>query len=168
MIVYLIRHALADYNTQLAYHLLPGPALTEEGVDQAGAVARLLEGAGITRVLSSPMQRCVMTAGPLCARLGLQLALDDDLGEMRQGETMAALGLRMLRSVLSQADASPVALVSHSAPLEQLMLALTHGEIVLPPPGDRGARVRPGEVWQLLLRDGRWRVHHLPPGGAPA
>ena len=168
MLIYLIRHALADYATGLPYHIAPGPHLSETGQTQAAATADLLAHSGIERVVSSPMRRCLLTAEPLCARLGLELQIDDDLGEMQTGEAPAAMGLRMLRATLAQIDTASVALVSHAAPLEQLILALTHGEAILPPPGDRGARIGPGDVWQVLRDNGRWRAYHLPVGGVRA
>ena len=166
--MYLIRHALAHYDSGIPYHLVPGPALTETGLEQAAEAARLLEHAGIRRVVSSPMRRCIMTAEPLCTRFGLELQIDDDLGEMQQGETPAAVGLRMLRASLTHVDAPGVALVSHAAPLEQLILALTRGQFRLPAPDQRGAHIGVGHVWQVMRRDGQWHACHLPAGGVRA
>lgn len=163
--IYLIRHALARYDTGTPYHIAPGPPLADAGVDQATAAAKLLEHAHIERVVSSPMRRCIMTAEPVCAQFGLDLQIDDDLGEMQGGEKPAEMAMRMLRATLAQIDVSVVALVSHAAPIEQLVLALTHGEAVLPPPGDRGAHVGVGHVWQVMRRAGKWEAHHLLPGG---
>jgi broad specificity phosphatase PhoE len=165
MLIYLIRHALADFTTGVPYHLMPGPGLSEQGYEQASAMAGLLARSGIERVVSSPMRRCTLTAEPLCARLGLDLQLDEDLGEMTTGEKPAEMGQRMLRAVLAQIDIRSVALVSHAAPLEQLITAMTHGEAILPPPGDRGARIGPAHVWQVIRDGGHWRAFHLPIGG---
>ena len=165
MLIFLIRHALADYTTGVPYHIAPGPGLSETGYAEAAAIAPLLAPCGIERVVSSPMRRCLQTAEPLCAALGIEPLLDDDLGEMTTGEAATAMGLRMLRAVLAQSDARAVAFVSHAAPLEQLILALTHGTAILPPPGDRGAHIGTGHVWQVLRTNGRWHAAHLPPGG---
>ena len=163
--IYLIRHALARYDTGVPYHVAPGPPLAEVGLDQAAGATKLLEHACIERVVSSPMRRCIMTAEPLCARLGLDLQIDDDLGEMQMGEKPAEMAMRMLRATLAQIDVSVVALVSHAAPLEQLVLALTHGAATLPAPGERGARIGAGHVWQVMRHGGKWHAHHLPVGG---
>lgn len=168
MLIYLIRHALADYKTGLPYHIAPGPGLSESGYAEAAAIAPLLVPCGIERIMSSPMRRCLQTAEPLCAALGLEPQIDDDLGEMATGEAPTAMGLRMLRAVLAQADAGAVAFVSHAAPIEQLILALTHGKAILPPPGDRGAHIGTGHVWQVLRTNGHWQAAHVPPGGVRA
>ncbi len=165
MLIYLVRHALADYNSATPYHTAPGPPLTELGKQQAEATARLLDYSQITGVVSSPLRRCTQTAEPVCDRFGLQLRLDDDLGEMQPGESPAAMGLRMIRSVLAHTDTCAVALVSHAAPLEQLVLALTRDRVVFPAPDARGCRIKVGEVWQLVRRDGEWSAQHLPAGG---
>ncbi len=168
MLIYLIRHALPHYDTGVPYHIAPGPLLAEAGIEQAAATARLLQHAGIERVVSSPMRRCVMTAEPLCAMLGLDLQIDEDLGEMQPGEAPPEVALRMMRCTLAQIDVSAVALVLHAAPLEQLMLALTRGQLVLPGPDQRGARIGVSHVWQVMRRDGAWHARHLPVGGVRA
>lgn len=168
MLLYLIRHAQPDMKTGLPYQTMPGPPLAGEGLAQAAGIARLLEHAAIERVISSPMRRCTMTAEPLCARFGLELVVDDDIGEIQPGEDVNAVGLRMLRAVLSHLDVSVVALVSHAAPLEQMMQALTRGTIILPQAGDRGARLGMAHVWQAWNRDGAWLARHLPEDGIRA
>jgi broad specificity phosphatase PhoE len=165
MNIYLIRHALARYDTGEPYHLPPGPPLAEAGLEQAAAAARLLRHVHIDRVVSSPMRRCLMTAEPLAAQLGIDLQIDDDLGEMKQGEPLHDMQIRMLRAVLSQVDVETAALVSHAAPIEQLLGAITQGRVVLPPPGDRGARVGVGHVWQLIHHSGQWHARQLVDGG---
>lgn len=168
MVIYLVRHAQADHSTGEPYQSLPGPPLSEAGIEQATATARLLAPSGIERVVSSPMRRCTQTARPLCAALGLELHTDDDLGEMQPAETPAELGLRVLRATFQQRHLSSVALVSHSAPLEQLILALTRGRHVFDHADHRGARIGVAAVWQLICRDGTWRAQHIPAGGVRA
>lgn len=166
--IYLVRHALADYASHTPYNTLPGPSLTATGIEQAAASAKLLEHSGIERVVSSPMRRCVMTAEVLCTASGLDLRIDDDLGEVQHGETSAEVALRMLRAMLAQVNLASVALVSHSAPMEELMLALTHRQLALPQPDHRGARIGVAQIWQLMHHSGRWHAQYLPPGGVPA
>ena len=168
MLIYLIRHALPHYNTGVPYHTAPGPHLTDEGMEQAASVARLLAHSRIERVVSSPMRRCVLTAEPLSAALGLDLQIDDDLGESQPGEPPAEVALRMMRAVLAQAGVPVVALVSHAHPLEQLLRTLTRGQVVLSAPDNRGARIGVAHVWQVMRRDGLWHARHLPPGGVQA
>ena len=168
MLIYLIRHGLADRTTGVPYHIAPGPPLMDVGIQQAAASAQLLRYAAIERVVSSPMRRCTMTAQPLCERFGLELQIDDDLGEMQPGEPATQVALRMMRAVLAHVDSGAVALVSHAAPLEQLMLTLTHQRVVLPPPGEGGARFGVADVWQMLRHGGEWHASYLPVGGIPA
>ncbi|UQN06392.1 histidine phosphatase family protein [Deinococcus sp. QL22] len=70
----LIRHAKAAGQA-------PGAPLTPEGVEQAAQLAESLSGSGITRIVSSPWQRAVDTAGPLAGRLGLPVKTDERLTE---------------------------------------------------------------------------------------
>jgi probable phosphoglycerate mutase len=52
----------------------PGdPSLNPDGWRQARAVARLLAGEGVTRIVASPMRRAQETAQPLAERLGLAI-----------------------------------------------------------------------------------------------
>ncbi|MDP9352795.1 MAG: histidine phosphatase family protein [Chloroflexota bacterium] len=165
MLIYLVRHALADLTTGMPYQIAPGPPLSVEGQAQAEEAARVLEFSGASRVVSSPMRRCVATAEPMCARLGLDLLTDEDLGEVQPGESLPAMSLRMLRAVFTHSNTASTVFVSHSAPLEQLILALTRGTAILSPPDTRGARIGAAHVWQLDLREGQWQARHLRVGG---
>src|SRR3954447_20624926 len=162
---YLIRHALPDYASRVPYHTAPGPGLTDVGIEQAAAAARLLEHSGIERVVSSPMMRCLMTAEPLCARLGLDLEVDADLGEVQPGEAPATIAMRMLRAALAQIDVETVALVSHAGSLERLMPALTHDKVTLPAADTRGARIGVAQVWHLQRRNRLWVARQVQPVG---
>ncbi len=59
----------------------------------------------MTRVLSSPYDRCVQTVEPLAAARGLDVELRDELGEERQAHD----GVALVRSLLGE----PVALCVH-------------------------------------------------------
>ncbi len=162
MQLYLVRHALPDFNTGVPYHTPPGPSLTDLGMEQARAAAQLLRRTKIERVVSSPMRRCLMTAEPIAATFGLDLGVDPDLGEMQPGEASAAMALRMMRAVLNQIDVAAVALVSHAGPLEQLLLTLTNNRLTLPKPDARGCRIGVAHIWHVQRRDGMWDARHLP------
>ncbi len=165
MIIYLVRHAVANYNSSTPYNVLPGPPLSEQGMAEASAAANVVQHSGIQRVISSPMRRCVMTADPLCERLNLELVLDDELGEVQPGEKATEMALRMLRATLSHGSMSALALVSHATPLEELIRTLPCGQLTLPQPDSRGARNGTGHVWQLLRHDGEWRAQRVLDGG---
>ena len=82
----LVRHGHSSANADgVLAGWTPGVALTDRGVAQAAAVAADLAGLPVTRIVSSPLDRCRDTAGPLAAALGLPIETDDDLGECHYG-----------------------------------------------------------------------------------
>ena len=73
------------------------PRLRAEGWRQAEAVATLLAGEGVTRIVSSPLQRARQTAEPLSQRLGMAVdridgwaEADRHLAKYRSTETLRA------------------------------------------------------------------------------
>jgi phosphohistidine phosphatase SixA len=165
MYLYLIRHAQPDYNAPTPYFQPPGPSLTETGLEQAAALAPMLQHSGIERIVSSPLRRCTMTAEPLAAALNLDVLIDDDLRDVKPGDPQPEVTLRMLRAALAQSDKRVVALISHAAPLTWLLQALTHDEVVLPAKDRRGNHLAECMVWGVFNRQGRWTARHLPPNG---
>ncbi len=92
----LVRHGRPDEGHPLRPH---DPPLNAEGQAQARAVARLLAGEGITRVVASPLLRAHQTALPLAERLGLPVdtvdgwaEADRDTAVYRSTETLRAEG----------------------------------------------------------------------------
>ena len=72
----LLRHGESVSNADPQAIALPeeiGDRLSERGREQARAAAEALEGAGITRLLSSPMRRATETAEPLSEALELSV-----------------------------------------------------------------------------------------------
>jgi ribonuclease H / adenosylcobalamin/alpha-ribazole phosphatase len=63
------------------YSGLSDVPLTETGLRQAGAAAKRLAGAGISAIVSSPLQRAVQTAGEVAAATGVGVTTDEDLRE---------------------------------------------------------------------------------------
>jgi 8-oxo-(d)GTP phosphatase len=86
----LIRHARAGKRSEWQGDDRRRP-LDDIGRRQAAALAEALEGFAITRILSSPYDRCVQTVEPLAARRGLEIELAPELGEERQHDDGAAL-----------------------------------------------------------------------------
>ena len=76
--IWLIRHgeAAAGWGDH------PDPGLSAVGAKQAEAVAEILKGAGVQRVVSSPMQRCRETSAPLAAKLGLTPVIAPQVSEI--------------------------------------------------------------------------------------
>ncbi len=78
----LLRHGQTELSVQRRYSGRGNPALTKLGRQQADAAASFLGSrGGIAAVISSPLQRCHDTATAAAKRLGLDVAVDDDLIE---------------------------------------------------------------------------------------
>jgi broad specificity phosphatase PhoE len=92
----LIRHGRPDEDDQERPN---DPPLNAEGWTQARAVARLLEGEGVTRIVASPLLRAQQTAAPLAQALALTIATlegwaeaDRKASRYRSTETLRAEG----------------------------------------------------------------------------
>jgi 2,3-bisphosphoglycerate-dependent phosphoglycerate mutase len=72
--LYIIRHCQAAGQE-------PDARLTDEGLEQAEALADRLAETGIQRVVTSPFLRAVQSAEPLADRLGLAIRPDQRLAE---------------------------------------------------------------------------------------
>ena len=80
MRVLLVRHARAlDRETWIEDDALR--PLDEKGRKQSKRLAKTLEALGTTRLVSSPLIRCVQTFEPAAKRLGLPLEEREELGE---------------------------------------------------------------------------------------
>lgn len=82
----LIRHGLTDLVDRAISGWMPGVHLNETGRGQALGLAERLARAPIAAIYSSPLERARETAEPLAERLGLEIRLLDELGEIRFGE----------------------------------------------------------------------------------
>lgn len=166
--IYLIRHgeAAAGWGDH------PDPGLSDLGARQAEAVAEILGGHGIQRVISSPMQRCRETSAPLSAKLGLSPAIAPEVSEIA---TPANTPDRVswLRAVMAGTwtEAGPD-YVGWRANMGAFVSALPAGSAVfshfvainalcgLLEGDDRVTVFRPGHcsVTRLDMKDGRLRV----------
>jgi alpha-ribazole phosphatase len=82
----LIRHAEPDeWVRGRSYGSLDVP-LSAAGREQAGKVARVLEGASIDAVFASPLRRALETAAPLARARGLEPVAHEGLRELSFGE----------------------------------------------------------------------------------
>ena len=64
--------------------------LSERGWEQARGLGRRLEGEGLETIVASPMRRAQETAAAINEVLGLPLATDEDLFEVRQSDAFYA------------------------------------------------------------------------------
>jgi phosphohistidine phosphatase SixA len=100
-----IRHARAGKRSEWVGNDRLRP-LDRRGTEQARALVDALAPFEITRVLSSPYDRCVQTVEPLAAARGLFVEVRDELGEDRQ----ASEGVELARSLVAE----PVAICVHA------------------------------------------------------
>jgi broad specificity phosphatase PhoE len=85
----LVRHGATAANVRRPYTLQglrPDPELIEEGVRQARAAARALEGWPVARVYSSPLRRARGTAEVIAETLGVAVEAADALAEADVGQ----------------------------------------------------------------------------------
>lgn len=83
----LLRHGESVSNADPRAVTLPeetGDRLSDLGQEQAHAAAKALKGAGITRLLSSPMRRAAETAEPLSGALELPVTVLPYVHELRE------------------------------------------------------------------------------------
>ena len=98
MRLYLIRHGQTPDNVRGELGTtVPGPGLTDLGLEQAAALPEALAAAGIGTLSTSTMIRTQLTAAPLAASLGLVPTVRDGLREVEAGE----LELRSDREAVS-------------------------------------------------------------------
>lgn len=84
--VVLVRHGLTHLTGPVLAGWTPGLHLDERGEKQAAAVAERLRPLPLAAVVSSPLDRCLDTAGAVLAGRELELQVDDRLGECRYGD----------------------------------------------------------------------------------
>ena len=84
--VVLVRHGLTAMTGPVLAGWTPGLHLDERGVAQAAAVAERLRPVPFDAVVSSPLDRCLDTAGAVVEGRALELQVDERLGECRYGD----------------------------------------------------------------------------------
>ncbi len=80
-IVHLLRHGEVHNPTGVLYGRLPDFHLSELGREMAQRAATALQGADVTVVIASPMERAQETAAPIAAVHGLPIGVDADIIE---------------------------------------------------------------------------------------
>jgi len=151
-VILLIRHGHAG-----ARAVWPGAdgdrPLSAQGEQEAGRIATLLAGRPITRILSSPRQRCLETVAPLAEACGLAVEGDRRLDEEAvTGDARALL----------EAPVPGTVLCTHGPVIADLLAALA--EAGVPLSGGRAAGR--GSLWELTIAGGRIvSGRYLPPPG---
>jgi len=80
-VVHLLRHGEVHNPQKILYGRLPGFRLSDLGVRMAERAADFFADRDVVRVVSSPLERARQTAAPVAARLGLEVAIDEQLLE---------------------------------------------------------------------------------------
>jgi probable phosphomutase (TIGR03848 family) len=83
--VFLIRHGLTDHTGTRLYGRTPGIHLSQRGREQAERLAERFARVRLAAVYSSPLERCMETAGPLALSQGLRVTRRPGLIEMDAG-----------------------------------------------------------------------------------
>jgi len=84
--LYFLRHGQTECSRNNAFCGAIDPSLTPEGLEMAQAFAAAYRHSSWDAVVSSPMQRTIATAKPLCEALGIDLQLRDGLKEINFGK----------------------------------------------------------------------------------
>ena len=149
MDAFLVRHAKAGSRRRFDGDDQLRP-LSRNGRPQAEGIAELLAHRDIARVLTSPYTRCIQTVEPLAAHLGLEVEVDENLGE--GNEWTHALEL-------VERAAQPIALCSHGDVIGDLMHQLAARGVPLD-----DDRIEKGSTWVLQVEEGDIvKARYLPP-----
>lgn len=152
-LVLLLRHGRSSANAEgLLAGRIPGVGLDETGQGQAEGLVERLSGYRVSRIVSSPLERCRQTVGPLAANLGIVVEVDDRLAEVDYGDwsgrPLAELrddplwrtvqqhpaGMifphgETLRDAAARAVAAVRDQVAHTAPSDAVVLC-SHGDLI--------------------------------------
>ena len=83
--IILVRHGQTAWNKEERFRGRADLPLDDFGIRQAEAAANKLANCGAKAIYSSPLQRTIMTAEPIAARLGLSIQPSDDLIDIDYG-----------------------------------------------------------------------------------
>lgn len=153
-VLYLARHATPVWDSGMVYYLPPGPQLATRGQAEARALGHFLAAAGIDRVYTSPMRRCLQTAETVGQVAGVSVEVFPALMEKQPEEDLEALHRRLWPVVerawqeVRNGIAPSIALLTHGGPIAALLLSMG-----MPEP----------HLKQLLMFDNR---NPVPPAGA--
>jgi len=148
--VFLIRHAIAGSRSRWQGDDVLRP-LSARGREQAAAIADLIAGRSVAKILSSPATRCVQTVEPLADVLGLTVKIDKRLAE--GGDPDDALDVVL-------AGGRHLAVCAHGDLIPAIMVMLVTRGMQAEAP----ERCQKGSVWEVELRRGRpIEAHYHPP-----
>ena len=141
-VAYLVRHAKAGDRSDWSGDDRLRP-LTKSGQRQAEALADMLDGEPIDKILSSGYLRCLQTVEPLGARRNLSLEPVRELEEGAGGESV----LRLVQKFRGR----NVVLCTHGDVMEELIEGLIAQGLVQ----RARAQMEKGSTWVLEEQDGK-------------
>jgi phosphohistidine phosphatase SixA len=127
----LIRHASAGQRAEWVGDDRRRP-LDKQGKKQAKQIPALVADYEITRILSSPFDRCVQTVEPLARRRGVEIEVREELGEAHQLDE----GVALVRSLLD----ADVAVCGHAG-LSDMLVGTSQKKAAIFVLDDRGRLV---------------------------
>ncbi|MGZ4691092.1 MAG: SixA phosphatase family protein [Acidimicrobiia bacterium] len=151
MDAFVVRHAKAGSRRRFEGDDQLRP-LSRNGKPQADAIAEMLARCDIGRVLTSPFARCIQTVEPLAQQLGVDVEIDERLGEGYEWTHALAL---------IESATAPVVLCSHGDVIGDLMSNLAARGVPLD-----DDRIEKGSTWVLQVEEGEViKARYLPPPG---
>lgn len=84
--VLLVRHGLTRLTGPVLAGWTPGLHLDQRGTEQVAGLADRLRRVPLSAVVTSPLERCVDTVAAIVEGRGLEVAVDERLGEARYGD----------------------------------------------------------------------------------
>ena len=150
--VYVVRHAKAGSRDDWTEDDELRP-LDEAGFLQAERLVDMLDSLPVERVVSSPTVRCIETVELLARTRGIEVEVDDRLGE--------GAGPRAVNDILREAGDRPTVLCTHGDVIEIVLDSLQKRGVI---GEDDGRSMKKGSTWVVDMESGRpVRAHYLPP-----
>ena len=84
--VLLVRHGLTASTGQVLTGWMPGIGLDDRGLAQAKSLAERLAPVPLAAIITSPLDRCQQTAEAIAATRGVDVRVDERVGECRYGD----------------------------------------------------------------------------------
>ncbi len=166
--VYIARHATPDWSrTDIPYHRVPGPPLTDQGDAEARALGEHLRAAGVVKFYASPLERAHRTALIASEIVGAPVEVSYALHEVGPSDDRVEVRKRVADLWLAAGEESrmvgPVALVTHGGCVMELLnhLQFDRDEIKYwVAQFDRANPVPPAGAWKTTLDESTqsWRV----------
>lgn len=158
-VIYIARHATPDWSrTDIPYHRVPGPPLTEQGIAEARALGEEMRAAGVVKFYASPLERAHRTALIAAEVVGASVEVSYALHEVAPADDRAEVRKRVADLWLAAGEesrtAGPIALVTHGGCVLELLnhLQVDRDEIKYwNAQFDRGNPVPPAGAWRTTF-----------------